>query len=130
MKIPQFVPVLHRKLKPGCTYEDFYQAWLPPGLNGKDPTKEAVGYFNGPVQVINAVNATDSTDIISIGLVWVTAEEAGKEIQRTKNTEAERSEKVSKVADKSQDAKFYIVKDVNLLGTALPTNENEVYELS
>jgi hypothetical protein len=120
MKMPQFVPVLHRKLKSGCTYEDFYQAWLPLGLNGKDPRKEAVGYFNCPVQVINAVNAADPTEIISIGLIWSTAEEAEKEIERTQDTEAERSEKVSKIVDKSQDAKFYIVKDVNLLGTAFP----------
>ncbi len=125
MKTPQFVPVLYRKLKPGCTYDDFYQAWLPPGLNGKDPTKEAVEYFNGPVQVINAVNAADPTDIISIGLVWATAEEAEKEIERLKATETERSKRVSRVADKSQDPKFYIVKDVNLLGTALPTKESE-----
>jgi hypothetical protein len=120
MKAPQFVAVLHRKLKPDCAYEDFYQAWLPPGLNGKDPIQEAVGYFKSPIQVINAVNAMDPTDIISIGLVWATQAEVESDIQRTKNTEAERGEKISKVADKGQDPKFYIIKDVNLLGMPLP----------
>lgn len=120
MNTPQFLPVLYRKLKPGQTYHDFYQAWLPPVLNGKDPTKEPVEYFKVPVQVINAVNAADPTDIISIGLIWATNEEAQTEIERTKLTEEERSEKISKMADTTQSSKFYIIKDVNLLGTPLP----------
>lgn len=120
---PKFISVLHRKLKPHCTYKDFYQAWLPPGLNGKDPTKEAVQYFKGPVQVINAVNVADPTDIISIGLIWATQEEIETDIQRTQSTEAQRGKNISKVTDKSQETKFYCVKDVNLLGTALCDQE-------
>ena len=120
MKKPQFISVLHRKLKPGDTYEDFYQAWLPPSLKGKDATQEAVGYFKVPVQVINAVNTNDSTDIISIGLIWATTEEIADDIERSKSTETLRSKKISKVADKSQETKFYQIKDVNLLGTPLP----------
>src|SRR5579872_4887757 len=112
MKSPQFIGVLHRKLKPNCTYEDFYQAWLPPGLNGKDPTKEAVSYFKGPVQVINAVNGADPSDVISIGLVWAKQEEVLEEIERTKDTEEQRHEKIIKVADESQETKFYYVKDI------------------
>lgn len=119
MKNPKFVSVLHRKLKPDCSYEDFYQAWLPPGLDGNDPTKKAVEYFKGPVQVINAVNAMDETDVISIGLVWATKEEIENDVARTKQTEAIRAEKISKVADKSQETKFYIIKDINFLGTQL-----------
>lgn len=118
MSNPKFVSILHRKLKPNCDYNDFYQAWLPPGLNKKDPTKEAVEYFKAPVQVINAVNVADLTDIISIGLVWATQEEIEADIERTKMIEAQRHEQICKIADKSQETKFYLVKDVNLLGTS------------
>jgi hypothetical protein len=86
MSAPQFIAVLHRKLKPHCTYEDFYQAWLPPGLNGKDPTKEAVEYFKGTVQVINAVNSEDPTEIISIGILWGNPAEVGEEGKRARST--------------------------------------------
>lgn len=120
MKNPNFISVLYRKLKPDCTYEDFYQAWLPPILHGKDPKKEAVEYFHGPVQVINAVNANDPTDVISIGIVWGTPEQIQGDIERTQGTEAQRREKILQVADK-KETQFYYVKDVNLLGTPLPT---------
>lgn len=120
MKNPNFVSVLYRKLKPNHTYEDFYRAWLPPGLAGKNPQKEPVSYFDSPVQVINAVNVNDPTDIISIGIVWGTPEEIEANMKKTENTEAQRREKVSQVADKGQETKFYYVKDVNLLGAALP----------
>lgn len=118
MKVPQFVAVLHRKLKADKSYDDFYEAWLPPGLKGKDPRKEAVGYFPGPMQVINAVNSEDPTDIISIGLIWGTGEQMQAALERNKSAEASRSIEVSKVADKSQPNKIYIVQDVNQLGTA------------
>lgn len=120
MKNPNFISVLQRKLKANYIYEDFYQAWLPPILNDKDPTKEAVGYFKEPVQVINAVNANDPTDVISIGIVWGSTEQIQGDIERTQETEAQRREKISQVADKSQETKFYYVKDINLLGTPLP----------
>ncbi len=119
MNAPQFIGILHRKLKPQCTYEDFYQAWLPPSLNGKDPKKEAVEYFKAPVQVINAVNTEDPTDIISIGIVWANPSEVENESKRVENTEKIRGENISRVADKSQSNKLYVVKDVNLLGTPL-----------
>ena len=120
MNTPQFIAVLQRKLKPNCTYEDFYQAWLPPGLDGRDPTKEAVEYFQGPVQVINAVNTEDPTDIISIGIVWANSTEIKEESERVKKTEKMRGEKITKVADKIEPNKLYAVKDVNLLGIPLP----------
>lgn len=125
MKKPQFISVLHRKLKTHCTYEDFRQAWLPDPLNEKDPTKEAVEYFKGPVQVINAINASDPTDIISIGLIWGTLEEIEEDINRTKDSEEKRRLRIANVADKSQDTKFYVIKDVNLLGTSLPVLVDE-----
>jgi len=121
MNKPQFIAVLHRKLKPNCTYKDFYEAWLPPGLHGKDPKKEAVNYFAGPVQVINAVNINDATDIISIGIIWASSAEIDEDVQRTAPTEAIRGEKILKVADQGKENKFYVVKDVNLLGTRLPS---------
>lgn len=120
MKVPKFVAVLHRKLKPGKVYEDFYQAWLPPGLEGKDPTEEAVEYYKGPVEVINAVNTKDPTDIISIGIIWSNYVEVEEDIERVKDSEQMRGEKISKVADSSQENKFYEVMDNNLLGTPLP----------
>lgn len=117
MEKPQFISVLHRKLKPGETYDNFYQAWLPSNLNGKDPTKESVEYFHGPVHVINAVNANDPDDIISIALIWETQEEIENDIERTKTTEEERHVRISKVSDKSEQTKFYHVMDLNFLGT-------------
>ena len=117
MNNPQFISILNRKLKPAFTYSDFYQAWLPSVSNSKNPQKKALGYYKMPVKVINAVNVNDPTDIISIGIIWGTNEIINQDIQRTKESDSLRGDQISLVADKGQEPKFYMVKDVNLLGT-------------
>lgn len=119
MNKPQFISVLHRRLKDEYSYRDFYQAWLPPNVVDKDPTQEAVEYFKLPMQVINAVSSKDPTNIISICLIWGTEKELEDEILRTKSTDAERSERISQVANKNQETEFYIIKDINFLGIEL-----------
>lgn len=120
MKVPTFMSVISRKLKENCTYDDFYQAWLPLDLNGKNPKQEAVGYYHGPVQIINAVNANDPNDILTVCLIWGSQEEIMKDVERTKATDDQRHKSQIRVVDKGQDTKFYCVKDVNLLGTPIP----------
>lgn len=120
LQVPKFVAVLNRKLKPGKVYKDFYQAWLPPGLESKDPTKEAAHYFKGPIKVINAVNTLDPTDIISIGIIWADSAEIEADVERVLDSEQVREEKLLKIIDFQQENKFYKVMDINLLGTELP----------
>lgn len=116
---PIAISVLYRKLHDGKTFEDFYNAWLPP-IEYSKPFK--VGnklyyhYSNIPTRVINAVSATDSTEIISIGMLWGTEKEVEKLFEQVKNDNSNqvRHDKISEVADKIT-AKTYVVKsDLNI----------------
>lgn len=113
---PKAMAVLFRHLRLGQDYDAFYQAWLPPHLNDKDPRLEAVGYYDIPVQAINAVNVNDPQEIISIGLVWATPEEVYQSMNKYAQTDAARGEQIDKVCERETQVKFYRIQDVNELG--------------
>lgn len=101
--------VLFRKLKPGQSYESFRQAWLPPV---SDPSQ----YFCMPVLTINACLFDDPSEIISIGLIWTSPEEAIKKYSQYEKTEEIRHEKIEKVTDQSAETRFCKIIDVDVLG--------------
>jgi len=105
-KMPIVVSILCRKLHDGKTFDDFYNAWMPP-QDAMSPFKvgEKIYYnfFDVPVRVINAVDMADPKEVISIGLVWCDNEEQFKEVLKkaTKDeNNAIRSDSVATVADK------------------------------
>lgn len=96
---PQSMAVLFRKLKPGQSYESFRQAWLPPV---SDPNQ----YFGMSVLTINACLVDEPSEIISIGLIWTSPEEAIKKYSQYEKTEEIRREKIEKVTDQSAETLF------------------------
>jgi len=120
-KTPIAVSVLHRRLHGGKTFEDFFNAWMPP-KNSMRPF--SVGnliyyqHFEIPVRVINAINMNDSNDVISIGLVWCTEEEFKIGIKKSEESQSntERGENISEVAEK-ESVEIYMVKADTNLGT-------------
>lgn len=120
-KTPVAVSVLHRRLNEGKTFEDFFNAWMPPKNSMKPFSVGSTTYyqhFEIPVRVINAINMNDSNDVISIGLVWCTEEEFKIGIKKAEESQsnAERGENISEVADK-ESVEIYMVKADTNLGT-------------
>lgn len=121
-RTPHSVSVLFRNLHKGKSFDDFYEAWLPP--KEKCDTKVVDGqtyhqFFGGPIRVINAVNLDDPDEIVSIGLHWITDEELEFAMNDPASVKsgAERREKIATVADKEKAGIFKVLKDDNL-GTA------------
>lgn len=121
-EFPGSVSVLFRRLHEGKTFEDFYNAWLPP--QSKCHPIEAGGYlyqqfFGGPIRVINAINIADPQEIVSIGLHWVSDAELQNALNNPQVIQDgnERGDKIQEVAEKQKAGIFKVVKDDNL-GTA------------
>ncbi len=117
--IPIAIGVLHRQLHPGKTFQDFFNAWMPPE-NSMNPITigDTIYYqhFPCPTRVINAVNMQDPNDIISIGLQWCTEEEfkIGYEQTAQSQSNAERRDNISEVADKKSVEVYSVKTDTNL----------------
>ncbi|MDA7949419.1 MAG: hypothetical protein MPJ78_18315 [Hyphomicrobiaceae bacterium] len=79
--------VLVRRLKPGKTYEDFRNAWIPD-----------VG-FGIPTRVVNARALDDPSEIISIGFVDTPAADLPELYKRVADSEAHRHERTSHVIE-------------------------------
>ena len=122
---PAVISVLFRKLKPGKTFKDFHQAWLP-APNFCDPVNKAgTGFmqaFPVPTRVINAQEMEDPSLIVSVGLTWLRDE---KEQQMMQDYIAKlgkdemnqtRSANINTVAEK-QEAKICITASDDNLGT-------------
>lgn len=119
-KTPIAISVLYRQLREGRTFDDFYNAWLPP-QNSMKPF--AVGgktyhqFFETPVRVLNAVNMTDPNEVISIGLVWCENEEelqSGlKQTSEDKNNIV-RGDNIANVAEKISSKIYKTYSDTNL----------------
>ena len=101
----QVLSVLYRKLHDGVTYEDFEKAWMPTSLP----------HYHGTVQAMNAVRIDDPTEVISLGIVHESWEDVLKDIERSGESDKERGEKISKIAD-SISTHVYHVKNVIDLG--------------
>lgn len=120
-KTPVAVSVLHRKLHENKTFDDFFNAWMPPKDSMRPFMVGSTTYyqhFEIPVRVINAINMKDQNDIISIGLVWCTEEEfkAGIKKAEENSSNVDRAENISEVADK-ESVEIYMVKADTNLGT-------------
>lgn len=110
---PPLIAVLHRKLRPDSTFDDFYKAWLPPLKEGQDLEH----YEPFPAYVMNAVNKDDSSDIITIGYAWKDLESFESYFPAQATTENQRHENIEKVAHKTEPSRIYIVKSVTKLGS-------------
>jgi hypothetical protein len=120
-KTPVAVSILHRRLHEGKTFEDFFNSWIPPKDSMRPFSVGSATYhqhFEIPVRVINAINLNDSKDVISVGLVWCTEEEFKIGIKKAEESQsnAERGENISEVADK-ESIEIYMVKADTNLGT-------------
>jgi hypothetical protein len=93
--------VLVRRLKPGATYEDFHEAWVPD--QG----------FGGSVRVLNARSLSDEAEIFSIGLIDLPKNELPAMLERFADSEAKRHDKISHVIESTVHAGFYEVLDDN-----------------
>ncbi len=114
-KAPEILMVNQRQLKAGKSYEDFRDAWLPPVDNSADKTSLA-SYFHGPVKIFNAAAIDDPTHIITVAIVSGSLEHIQQEAERVAASEALRSKKMRKVADKTADTRLYKIMNVDELG--------------
>ncbi|MBS0271553.1 MAG: hypothetical protein JSR85_02765 [Proteobacteria bacterium] len=110
---PSVMAVLYRKLKPGFTFDDFYNAWLPP--LGKD--ESLAHHFSAPTYVMNAQNKDDPNEIISISFMWITPEAFDNLEQSVSESEKKRHDSIEKVAHKTQPTAIYTFKSITKLGS-------------
>ncbi len=82
--------VFVRRLKPGCTYEDFRKAWIPD-----------TG-FGVPVRVMNARSLDDPSEIISIGIVDTPTSDLPELLERVAANEARRHERIEHVIEETK----------------------------
>jgi hypothetical protein len=81
------VSVFVRRLKEGCTFEDFVAEW------------EADEGFGVPTRVFNAQSLDDPRDVISIGFVAVTVDELADGIASSATSEAVRHHRMDTVIE-------------------------------
>ena len=81
------VSVFVRRLKPGATFRDFVREW------------EADEGFGVPTRVLSAQSLTDPREIISIGLVAVTAEQVTQWLATAPASETVRHERIDTVIE-------------------------------
>jgi hypothetical protein len=79
------VSVLVRRLKDGCTFEDFVSAW------------EADQGFGVPTRVFNAVSLQDPRDVISIGFVALDGAQLQEGLASSRAPEAVRHDRINEV---------------------------------
>lgn len=120
-KAPVAISVNYRKLHENQTFNDFYNAWMPP-IEATRPFKIGnkiyFNHFETPIRVINAVNMQDPSEVVSIGLVWCNSEaEFDAGLQRVIDSEANqiRADSISDVAEQTS-SKIYKVKTDTQLG--------------
>jgi hypothetical protein len=77
--------VFVRRLKDGCTFEDFVRAW------------EADQGFGVPTRIYNAVSLEDPRDVISIGFVALEADELADDLAGSRTSESVRHGRVHDV---------------------------------
>jgi hypothetical protein len=92
------VSVFVRRLKEGCTTEDFVKEW------------EADQGFGVPTRVFNAQSLDDPSDVISIGFVAVTVDELKQGLAASAAPEAARHDRISTVIESTQLRCMYEVK--------------------
>ncbi len=115
---PNVVVILNRTLKPGQTFEDFYEAWKPPvECVSSEGHRHRYHYFSWPSRVINMQDAANPNEILSLGLLYCESEEHfHAEMKRLATTEQIRHDKIAKVADKTGKNRQYFVLSDDILG--------------
>ena len=114
---PKTLSLLVRRLKEDASYEDFYQAWLPP-IQGTGPEEgSSLGYFKAPVKVLNFQSLDDSSKLLSLGFMWIAPDELEQTFSAFAATEKERHDSIDRVAEKIGPTQIYVCKDISDLGT-------------
>jgi hypothetical protein len=120
-RIPHSISVLFRELHPGKTFADFHQAWFPAQdtINAQQQFGQTFyQFFPAPIRVINAANMTNPQEIVSVGLHWLTEEQAAEMLTIVEDRRnKDRGVAIAKVADRTK-AGVYKVKSDDNLGTA------------
>ena len=119
---PAIISVLQRDLHADKTFDDFYQAWLPPAEYCKPTEQNTLQYkqhFPAPTRVINATNLANPDQIISVGLTWFQTPEqaeAMKAFATGKDTPSnqERADSIETVAKRISSNVFLVQSDDNL----------------
>lgn len=92
------VSVFVRRLKQGCTFEDFVRAW------------EADQGFGVPTRVFNAQSLDDPRDVISIGFVDVATDQLQEGLAGARAPEAVRHERIDAVIEATSLRRMYELK--------------------
>jgi hypothetical protein len=92
------VSVFVRRLKDGCTFEDFINEW------------EADEGFGVPTRVFNAQSLDDPRDVISIGFVAVTVDQLQQDLATSTAAEAVRHDRINTVVESTKLRCMYEVK--------------------
>ncbi len=90
------ISVLTRRLRPGKTYEDFREAWLP---------DQGFGF---PTRVVSAQRADDEREIITIGFSELSEAEAEAQLQRIAPQEQRRHDRIEAVVEPEMTRRFYV----------------------
>ncbi len=118
-KTPIALGVLYRELHDDKTFDDFYNAWMPPEDSMQPFTigdKTYYHHFDMPTRVINAVNIEDPKEIISVGMVWGSQEELLQNLEKSTQSKSNkaRADNISSVADKISAKQYFVQSDTNL----------------
>ena len=118
---PHSISVLFRELHDGKTFDDFHEAWFPPKDAIDTQTIDGQIYhqfFKAPIRVINAININNPKEIVSVGLHWLTEEQANEYATMLKGKSDEngqrRGDAIKHVADKTRSDVFIVKTDENL----------------
>lgn len=92
------VSVFVRRLKEGCTFEDFIAEW------------EADKGFGVPTRVFNSVSLEDPRDILTIGIVDVSVEELAQALEQVAGQESVRHDRIDTVIESTTLKSMYDLK--------------------
>ena len=115
---PHSISVLFRELHEGKNFSDFHTAWVPAQAHAH--TQKQAGqifheYFPVPIRVINAVNIQNPKEIVSVGLHWLSEEEAKHMMEIANDPKNnERGQAIAEVADKTKAGIYKVESDDNL----------------
>ncbi len=105
--MPHSMSVHVRKLKPGKTFDDFYQAWPPEDVDTDPVTiggKTYTQYFPIPIRVFHAYDMENPDEIVTVSLNWFEDDQKfQKYVEEYSKSESNsrRRDKQAKVIDKT-----------------------------
>lgn len=118
---PHSISVLFRELHDGKTFEDFHEAWFPPADVINTQAIDGQVYhqlFKAPVRVLNAINIHNPKEVVSVGIHWLTEDQANEFAKmlagKSDETGKRRGDAIAHVADKISSDIFIVESDDNL----------------